>query len=140
MIPKVWEFALLALAAFRVTRLLGWDTFPPIEKARARLLGSWIEPVCSNCNVGRADYEESAVGWVGLTDCPNCGSTETATFLEGHRRQTLGALFDCPFCLGWWLSLGFWLAWVVLPYPTLVVAVPLALSGVVGLIAKNLDA
>lgn len=139
MIPDVWEFALLALASFRATRLLGWDTFPPIEKARDWLLKGWVEPVCSNCNVGRADYEESAVGWVGLTTCPNCGTTEAATFLMGYGRRLLGDLFDCAFCLGWWVSLAFYGSWLLLPSATLVLAVPLALGALVGLVAKNLD-
>lgn len=38
MIPSVWTFALLTLAAFRTWRLLAIDTFPPVEKLRNRLL------------------------------------------------------------------------------------------------------
>lgn len=140
MIPDVWIFALLALAAFRVTRLAGWDTFPPAERARARLLKTWIEPRCSSCNVGRTDYEGRPHGWVGLERCPSCNSADPPIFVEGYSRPLLADLFNCPFCLGFWVCLAAYLSWLAAPTVTLVVAIPFALSTVVGLAAKNLDA
>lgn len=140
MIPDALTLALLALAAFRMTRLIGWDTFPPVARARSRILLSWIEPVCSSCKAERADYEaRDGREWVGLENCPRCGSGEPATFLEGHGRPLLGELVECPFCLGWWIALALYAGWLVAPTAALVVSVPLALSAAVGLLAKNLD-
>lgn len=140
MIPDALTLVLLALAAFRMTRLIGWDTFPPVARARALLLLSWIEPVCTFCKAERADYEKRGDGhWVGLDHCPNCGSKDAATFMEGHGRPLLGELLECPFCLGWWVALAFYLSWLVAPTATVVVSVPLALGAAVGLLAKNLD-
>lgn len=52
-IPQPWEAALLALAAFRLTRLIGWDDFPPVARARAWLTrersdGSFDRPVLAH--------------------------------------------------------------------------------------------
>lgn len=98
MVPGPWEFALLALAAFRLTRLIGWDVFPPVERVRDRV-----------------------TRWSG----------EAGLVTE---------LLACPFCLGAWISLAVYLAWWAAPRPTLAVATVAALSAVVGLVAKTLDA
>lgn len=39
MIPSPFVFAVLALAALRMYRLLALDTFPPLARARDRLVG-----------------------------------------------------------------------------------------------------
>jgi hypothetical protein len=105
MIPSPWEFAILALGAFRLTRLLGWDTFPPIVRLRARLL--------------RERGDVGGVVW--------------------WERELLADLVNCPFCLGFWVSLACYGAWLLTEKWTLVALLPFALSGVVGLVAKNLD-
>lgn len=56
------------------------------------------------------------------------------------RREWLDHMLACPFCVGWWISLGLYGLWLAAPTVTLYMAVPLALSGTVGLISKNLDA
>lgn len=100
MIPSPFEFFLLAAAAFRLTRLLAWDTFPPVVRARLWLLGDDHEP---------------------------------------PRSLLLVELFACAFCLGFWVSLGLYLAWIWLPTATLAASVVLGLSAIVGLVAKVLD-
>lgn len=45
----------------------------------------------------------------------------------------------CPWCAGFWVSLAWWAAWQAWPHGTLVVAVPFAISAVVGVVAANLD-
>lgn len=40
-VPTWWEFVLLALAAFRVTRLIGWDTLTDDVRRRVTGLGDW---------------------------------------------------------------------------------------------------
>jgi len=98
-VPAPYAFVLLALASYRLTRLLGWDTFPPVARARDWLLGPYVEP----------------------------------------RSLLLVELFSCAFCLGFWVGLAVYLAWLWLPTATLAVSVVLALSAVVGLTAKTLD-
>lgn len=57
-----------------------------------------------------------------------------------RRAKGKGELFIvCPFCLGFWISVGWWLAWVAWPHWALVIATSFALSAVVALIAVNLD-
>lgn len=43
-------------------------------------------------------------------------------------RERLGEFIQCPFCLGFWIALAAWGAWLARPIETLFVAVPLALS------------
>lgn len=39
----------------------------------------------------------------------------------------------CPYCAGFWIAVAWWVAWLIWPYETTVVAVPWALSaGVIG--------
>lgn len=95
MIPSPWVALILTLGTFRVLRLVAYDTFPPIEKLRQRIVGS--------------------VEW---------------------RIE----LVNCRFCLSFWIGLIVYLCWRWLPTETLYAAAPSALSGAVGLIAKNWDA
>ena len=48
-------------------------------------------------------------------------------------RAGLASFLTCPFCLGFWLSIGVWVGWLVFPTETLWAAVPLALNaGLIG--------
>ena len=48
-------------------------------------------------------------------------------------REGLAGFLTCPFCLGFWVALGVWVAWLVVPTETVWVAVPLALNaGLIG--------
>jgi hypothetical protein len=39
----------------------------------------------------------------------------------------------CPYCAGFWIGVAWWVAWLIWPYETLVVAVPWVISaGVIG--------
>lgn len=120
MIPNWWQFLLLSLLAFRLTRLAGWDDFPPIAATRDWVVGA---------------------KWVFI---PNNGRLTPAEEIEEgwweHDRPLLAALFQCAFCLGWWISLAVAAAWWLWPHATVLVSLPFALSSVVGLVAKNLDA
>lgn len=57
---------------------------------------------------------------------------------DGYRAKW-GELFQCPWCLGFWISLAWWGAWQVSEKWALVVATPFAISAGVGLIRTNLD-
>jgi hypothetical protein len=97
--PEPYELVLLALAAFRVTRLIGWDDIT--EPWRHRL--------------------------AGYDDAP------------GAPRGLAARLVECPWCLGWWVSLGWWAAWARFEDETLLVATPWAVAALVGLAARWLD-
>lgn len=45
---------------------------------------------------------------------------------------------ECPYCAGFWIAVLWWVAWLIFPYETLVVAVPWALSAGVIAAAKVL--
>ena len=62
-IPSPWAAIVLTLATFRLLRLIGWDTFPPIVAVRDWLLGTvYLD--------GQAIEDE---GWLGeLWRCPFC--------------------------------------------------------------------
>ena len=105
--PDWWQFLILALAVFRVYRLIAEDTI--LERPRRwalRLDANWKK---------EGDY-------------------------TGERYRSEWALFiTCPWCLGFWLSLLAWAAYLISPKWAVGLAVPLAISAVVALVAKNLD-
>jgi hypothetical protein len=57
---------------------------------------------------------------------------------KGYRVKW-GEWITCPWCAGFWISILWWGAWQVWPHGTTVSAVPLAVSALLALIAKNLD-
>lgn len=46
-------------------------------------------------------------------------------------------LVDCPWCLGFWISLGACVSWRMWPRATLTAAAPFAVSAAVGLVAEH---
>lgn len=133
-VPGPWAFALLALAAFRLYRLAARDTITePLREA--------------------VSYpDETAV----TLDGPRRVELAESSRLEVVRREMqtpirpdlfpkplrvyAATLVRCHWCLGWWTSLAVWGAWLAWPHAALVAAAPWALSAVVGLASKNLDA
>lgn len=113
-IPSPWVGVVLALAAFRLTRLVGWDELPPVVAARKWVLGESVRAFSRPAH-------------------------QPDEYVYAYRRPLLAALVHCPFCLGFWISLATYVAWALEARWTLCVCVPLALSAAVGLIAKNLD-
>lgn len=113
-IPDWWQFLLLALAGYRLTRLVGWDVIT--RPARESLVGR---------------YEEGSG--------KEARDSERGKKLRGYRRK-LDEFIHCPFCMGFYVSLALWLCWVWQPHWTLVAMTPFAVNAVVGLVSKNLDA
>lgn len=54
-------------------------------------------------------------------------------------RFSLAEFLKCPYCLGAWVTLGWWGAWLAWPQGTVVAAVPFALSAAIGTWATRLD-
>lgn len=120
MIPHWWQALVLGLAAFRVVRLLGWDSFPPIVRARAWATGEQIAT------------RGSTNARMGLT-------AERVEDVHTYRRPLLHELVSCGYCSGWWVSLAWYGAWLVWPSWSLLVAFPFALSAFVGTWSRMLD-
>lgn len=110
MIPHALVALVLVLGVFRIVRLIGWDDLPIVESFR-----TWV--------TGRTVYYNSTEGGE----------------VYQHRRPLLAKFIECPWCVGAWVSLGAYLAWVFEPRWTIYFLMPWALSAAVGLLAKNLD-
>lgn len=46
-------------------------------------------------------------------------------------RFGVAEFIECPWCLGFWVTLGWWAAWEIWPFEVEVAAVPMALSALV---------
>lgn len=110
-IPSWLDCLVLALGVFRLTRLVGWDEFPPVARARDR----WLDKRITRRLTG--------------DDLP------AYTF----GRPVLAAMVQCPYCLGFWIGLAVWLLWLVVPTVVLFALAPFALNALVGIVARNLD-
>ncbi len=79
------------------------------------------------------------IGWDDVT-------ARLRLFLVGRgpppnpKRLWMFELLGCPFCLSWWVALGWWGGFEWNATGSTGLAVPFALSAVTGLIAKHLDA
>lgn len=119
MIPSPWVALVLALAAFRLTRLIGWDDLPPIVRVRRWATGETV----------------------------HYNTTQQPGPIYRWRRPMLAHFLGCAFCQGWWTSLAVYGVWLVAGAPghialhswVLYGLAPFALSSFVGLVAKNLD-
>lgn len=124
--PGGLAFVLLLLAAFRLTRLVGWDDLTRRPRA-------WL------CGMGDVEYERVAELVDGYEAEGLDAWQRRERELPPRRRFYLAKLIHCPWCVGFWISAVVWLAWLAWPDGTVGVAVPFALSAGVGLIARNGD-
>lgn len=106
-----------ALMAFRLTRLWIDDSLPPLPRLRA-----W------------ADQKLIKI-WDRKTDAPKYETHDLERWYGAH--HPLWSLFTCYWCAGFWISLGVTLAASLIP-PTAwtLLAVPLALSALIGLLGR----
>lgn len=108
-VPSWWEFLLLAAAVYRIWRLFSEDTI--LDRPRKWVLG--LPPSFD------ADAEDP-------TSYPNY-------------REHLATFLTCPWCMGFWMSVLAWTAWLITPVGAVAAAVPWALSAAVGVAAKHLE-
>lgn len=80
-----------------------------------------------------AGLRERATGWT------DDGHRLDVTHPSRARGQAIRAFVSCPWCLGFWISVLVWLAWLEWPRATLVAMTPFAINAVVGVIVKKLD-
>lgn len=120
MIPSPWVAVVLALAAFRCTRLIGYEDFPPVLRLRRWVVGA-------------------KTATAGSTNARMRVTNEPVEETTVYRWPTLSKLLWCAYCLGFHVSVAIYLLWIWFPTATMYGAFPLALSAAVGLIARNLD-
>jgi hypothetical protein len=121
-----WQLVLLALAAFRITRLVGWDDLTITPRR-------WLT------GLGDTDHEALAEHVDDLAERGiDAWQTRPAPLIS-KQRFYLSRMIRCPWCFGWWCSLTIWIAWEAWPHAIFVAAAPFAISALVGLVAKNLD-
>lgn len=158
--PDAITFVVLVLAAYRLTRLAGWDEFPLAKKLRAWIIGErWVMPQVVHVPLAEGEtladhvrvsqFPQPAMQEIGRSEDEPIAEalglpgkqphSEVDDVRPAYDRPTLAHLFHCPFCLGWWMSLTSVAAWWVW-HPMIYPLVPLAVSGAVGVVAKNLDA
>lgn len=125
-VPSATSFALLALAAYRVYRLIAKDTIT--EPVRDAL--SYPDDSAVTLSSRPTIYEGHSS--LGLSN--PIGDDRPKTL-----RIYVATLLRCPWCMGFYVSVGTWLAWFFFPRFTLVASVPFALSAAVALLTKNLD-
>lgn len=121
-----WLYAVtIVLAAFRVTRLVGWDeiTQPP----RAWLSG-----------VHDRNYSKLAHDIEGLL-AEGVDPWTARRPPISKRRYYVAKLLHCPWCVGFWISCMYAIGAYEWPHATILIAAPFAISAAVGLIAKQLD-
>lgn len=118
-VPSPWAFVLLALAAYRLYRLGSRDTI--------------TEPI--RAAVAYGDDEA-----VSLDDEPRVEVVGVDREIPKGWRVYLSTLVRCPWCAGFYVSVAVWAAWWAAPRWTMFLAAPWALSAVLGLAKKNLDA
>lgn len=109
MIPSPWVAAVLTLASYRLFRLVAWDDLPPLVRARRWATGA------------KAGRRGSANAMAGLSN------DQVETTLT-YARPKLAYFIGCPWCVGFWIGLGVYLAWVFAPTAALYAAVPLAIN------------
>lgn len=120
-IPDAWQFVLLALAAYRIYRLIARDTIT--EPLRAAISYPDEE------NVSLDDDPKDRILIKGVDyDLPKGWRVYVATLIR------------CPWCAGFYVSVGTWLLWDIWPRQVLFAATPWAIAAVLGLAKKNLDA
>lgn len=119
-LPGPWPAVVILLGTYRLVRLIGWDDLPPILRLRERLTGPTSRVTGSQNSRAGLTSEEPVIVW-------------------SFRRPLLAHFLGCAFCQGFWVSLAAYGAWLAWPHYTLYALAPFALSGAVGLIARNLD-
>lgn len=108
---------LLLLGCYSITRLVVTDTFPLFARPR-----EWVK---KRFPPAETVWEEKPPRgtWKKLPD------NRHYVVLKGH---WIGELIDCPWCAGFWVSLGVTGAYFVTPVLTLVALLPMAFRAFVG--------
>lgn len=55
-----------------------------------------------------------------------------------HYRYALARFIRCARCFGFWVAVSWWVAWLIFPHATTIVAVPFAVSTIIIALATSL--
>lgn len=101
----------MALAVYRLTRLVVADTFPPVLWLRDRLVGGWREPTMKEQHheaFPTGEVEEGCLRSVPGLGMFSLVDGELQIYARRWRRSPfwLAELISCPFCASGWIALG----------------------------------
>ena len=120
MIPGWLPSLILLLGTYRLCRLTGWDTFPPLARARAWAVGEEVVTRGStNARLGQTNEQVQ----VDVT----------------YRRPILEEGLHCAYCSSVWWGAIVYAGWRLEPSWTLAACFVLAVSAGCGLIGRWLD-
>lgn len=122
----------VGLASYRLTRIVTTDTLT--DRARERLYRwAWVEP--DEPDLYALRYREHN------GDAPFPGEGVQPMPRNGGARTYVAELFNCPWCLGVWVSAGVYCAWGWWHWmPVRAAIVILAVAGLQGFLASRRDA
>jgi hypothetical protein len=137
MMPEPIWLLVDVLAAYRLTRLITRDAWPPVKAARDWLLRRWpsADAEYSLAEIEPADGEPLDLGEGRLSSGVRVFLVDGGRWLavEPH---WLGELITCPWCMGQWVSLVMAALTPGITYPVAWIAVSLGLSTAVGLLSR----
>lgn len=117
-----WPFLIVALGVYSITRLISIDSI--IDRQRTWLFDRFPPDGYTTKNRPNPDR------------CTFIVTGDHYYVTEGHK---LGELVNCPWCMGFWVSLAVFAAFVAWPVTTTFVLVPLALRVIPGMIESLID-
>lgn len=135
--PDFMAFAILALSAYRLTRLVTTDVIT--EPLRRRVWARWPDEDTVFPNDGTVRIH---------TDMPAYGTTQRGIEVVWSEPDNgwvavepspVGYFVSCPWCVSVYCSGLIWAAWELMPTIALPVLAILALSAVTGLISQATD-
>lgn len=122
-----------ALAAFRLTRLWVDDMLPPLPAIRAAIR-SWAFIRYDQAEADALEADRADPETIGT---PRLNRWRTRATTNGGQPAVV-YLVDCYWCAGFWISVGVFVAASLIPTVAwTLLAVPLALSAITGLIADR---
>lgn len=134
--PSVFDIVVVVLGAWRITRLVVRDAFPPIARIR-----DWI--------IERHPTDDTAFLGSHVTD-PDMTATFTihgTPVLMGDdehgmpiwfpiRDTVIGGLISCVWCIGFWIATATVAAYAWTPSWTVITLTPFALSAAIGFVDR----
>lgn len=101
----------MALATYRLTRLVVADTFPPVLWLRDRLVGGWREPTMKEQHhelFPQGEVEEGCLQSVPGLGMFSLVDGELQIYARRWKRSPfwLAELLSCPWCASGWVALA----------------------------------
>jgi hypothetical protein len=101
----------MALAVYRLTRLVVADTFPPVLWLRDRLVGGWREPTMKEQHhelFPQGEVEEGCLQSVPGLGMFSLVDGELQIYARRWKRSPfwLAELLSCPWCASGWVALA----------------------------------